>query len=101
MKHLLLAALLLCAVSCASDDDSLKYQKVRMEVSQPDVHIEPDGRNMQYMAYCHDEERALSGWMDSRSEAESKAREYTSEHPDRKYSILWRQKPGGRMVPRF
>ena len=101
MKHLLLAALLLSAASCASDDDTLKYQKVRVEVPRPDVNIEPDGKDLQYMAYCHEEERALSGWMNSRSEAESKARDYTSEHPDRKYSILWRQKPGARMVPRF
>jgi hypothetical protein len=94
MKKLLLAALLLSAVSCAHDEDKLEYQKVRTYVSTPDVQNEPEGPNIQYMAYSLAEERALSGWLDSRSEASSKAREYASEHPDRQTTILWRQKPG-------
>ncbi|MBI3857092.1 MAG: hypothetical protein HY293_15505 [Planctomycetes bacterium] len=98
MKQLLLAALVLSAVSCSTDTD-IKYHRVRTEVQIPDVNIEPGG-DVQYLAYCTDEERALSDWMDSRSAAESKAHEYTSEHPDRKYTILWRQKPGGRLIPK-
>lgn len=101
MKHLVLAALVLTAVSCAAEDD-YKYQKVRTEVSVPDVRVEPSGSEIQYMAYCNIEERALTDWVDSRSEAESKAHEYMGEHPDRPCTILWRQKPGTqRLVPKY
>ncbi len=101
MKKLLLAGLVLTAVSCAADDD-LKYQKVRTEVQVPSVHNEPSGGQLQYMAYCNAEERALSGWVDSRSEAESAASAYRSEHPDRICSILWRQKPGTqKLIPKY
>ena len=100
MKHLLLAALLVTAVSCASDDD-LKYQKVHTEVQVPSVRHEPDSNQVQYMAYCNAEERALTGWVDSRSEADSAASAYHREHPDRDVSILWRQKPGTqKMIPK-
>jgi hypothetical protein len=101
MKQLLLAAVVMTAVSCASDD-GLKYQKVQTEVSVPSVNHEPGGGEIQYMAYCNLEERALSGWVDSRSEAESAVSAYRSEHPDRSCSILWRQKPGTqKMVPKY
>ncbi|HVE43481.1 MAG TPA: hypothetical protein VNM14_26620 [Planctomycetota bacterium] len=101
MKKLLLAGLVLTAVSCATDDD-LKYQKVRTEVQVPSVHNEPSGGQLQYMAYCNAEERALSGWVDSRSEAESAASSYRSEHPGRDCSILWRQKPGTqKLIPKY
>ncbi|HZE95933.1 MAG TPA: hypothetical protein VE981_02790 [Planctomycetota bacterium] len=93
MKHLLLAGLLLGAVSCRHDDDALQYEKVRVERYEPSVRIEPEGE-LQYMAFCSDEGRALSGWTDSRSEAQSKAGEYHGEHPDRECTVLWRQKPG-------
>jgi hypothetical protein len=100
MKKLLLAALVLSAVSCAADDD-LKYQKVRTEVETPRVNHDTGGE-LQYMAYCNAEERALSGWLDSRSEAESVAGAYRSEHPDRVCSVLWRQKPGTqKLVPKY
>jgi hypothetical protein len=99
MKHLLLAALVMSAVSCALDEPNQDQRRVRTVVQIPEVRNEPEG-NVQYMAFCNDEDRALTGWVDSRSEAESKGREYISEFPDRTYSILWRQKPGGRLVPK-
>ena len=100
MKKLLLAGLALTAVSCAADDD-VKYQKVRTEVSVPSVNHEPSSGELQYMAYCNAEERALTGWVDSRSEAQSAANSYHSEHPDRECSVLWRQKPGTqKLVPK-
>ena len=99
MKHLLLAAVVLGLASCAKDDDSLKYEKVRAERYQPDIRLEPQG-TCQYMAFCTDEGRALSGWLDSRSEAQSKASEYHGEHPDRECTVLWREKPAGRVVPK-
>ena len=94
MKQLLLAALVMSAVSCATDEDKLEIQRVRTHVDTPDVRNEPEGQDIQYMAYCIAEERALSGWVNSRSEAASKASDYRSEHPDRECTILWRQKPG-------
>jgi hypothetical protein len=94
MKHLLLAALLLGAVSCRHDDDALKYEKVRVDRYEPDVRVEPQGENLEYMAFCTAEGRALSGWVGSRSEAQSAASSYHSEHPDRDCTVLWRQKPG-------
>ncbi|HLY11091.1 MAG TPA: hypothetical protein VKW04_17445 [Planctomycetota bacterium] len=99
MKQLILAALVLALASCARDDDSLKYEKVRVDRYQPDIHIEPQG-TCQYMAFCADEGRALSDWVDSRSEAQSKASDYHSEHPDRECMVLWREKPTGRLVPK-
>ena len=94
MKKLLpLAALLLGAVSCAHDDDALQYEKVQAPQYHPDVRIYPEG-DLQYMAFCTDEGRALSPWLDSKSEAESKASSYHGDHPDRECSVLWRQKPG-------
>jgi hypothetical protein len=93
MKKLLpLAALVLSAVSCAHDDDALQYEKVRGHDYQPDVRIRPEG-DLQYMAFCTDEGRALSPWLDSKSEADSKASSYHSEHSDRECTVLWRQKP--------
>jgi len=101
MKQLLLAVLVLTAVSCAADDD-LKYQKVRTEVSIPSVNHEPSSAQLQYMAYCNAEERALTGWVDSRSEAESAASSYRGEHPGRDCSVLWRQKPGTqKLIPKY
>jgi hypothetical protein len=94
MKHLMLAALVLSAVSCAYDEDKVEHRKVRTYVDTPDVQNEPQGPDLQYMAYCIAEERALSGWLDSRSEASSVAHDYQGEHPDRACTILWRQKPG-------
>jgi hypothetical protein len=99
MKKLLLAAVVLCLASCARDDDSLKYDKVEVERYSPEIHIEPEG-TLQYMAFCTDEGRALGGWVDGRSEAQSQASTYHSEHPDRECTVLWRQKPAGRLVPK-
>ena len=99
MKHLLLPALLLATASCGSEDISIKYRPVRTEVEVPTVDNETGG-DLQYMVYSLAEERALSGWKDSRSAAESEASEYVSAHPDRGWTILWRQKPGGRLVPK-
>lgn len=99
MKHLLLAAVVLSLVSCAEDEESLKYEKVRVDRYQPDVRIEPQG-TCQYMAYCAAEGRALGGWVDSRSEAQSQASDYQSQHPDRECTVLWREKPTGRLVPK-
>ena len=101
MKPLALAALLLSLASCGIQDATqIEQRRVRTEVDTPSVHNEPSGDQLQYMAYCNAEERALSDWCDSRSEAESKMSSYRSEHPDRAYSILWRQKPTGRMTPK-
>ena len=95
MKKLLLpAALVLSAVSCAHEDDSLKYEKIRVDQYHPDVRTITAEGDLQYMAFCSDEGRALSPWLDSKSEAESKASSYHGEHPDRECSVLWRQKPG-------
>jgi Tfp pilus assembly protein PilP len=94
MKHLLLAGVLLGIVSCRHDDDSLKYEKVQVERYEPDVRIEPQGENLQYMAFCTDEGRALGPWVDSRSEAQSAASSYHGEHPDRDCTVIWREKPG-------
>ena len=80
-------------VSCALHHEP-KYQPVETVVSIPSVNNEPSGNQIQYMAYCNAEERALTGWVDSRSEAESAAGSYRSEHPGRDCSVLWRQKPG-------
>jgi hypothetical protein len=99
MKQLLIAALLSCAVSCSTSTE-IEYRGVRTVVDPPDVNHDTGG-DLQYMAYCNDEERALSDWLDSRSEAQSKANEYRSEHPDRATTILWRQKPSGRLIPKY
>jgi len=99
MKHLSMAVLLLGCVSCGYEDLSVKYRPVRTEVEVPGVNHDTGG-DLQYMVYCTDEDRALSGWENSRSAAESQAREYLSAHPDRAWTVLWRQKPGGRMVPK-
>ena len=77
MKQLLLAVLVLTAVSCAADDD-LKYQKVRTEVSVPSVNHEPSSGQLQYMAYCNAEERAFRGWPASQSSTRRRHRASTS-----------------------
>ena len=97
MKQLLIAALLMCAVSCSTSTE-IEYREVRTVVNPPDVNHDTGG-DLQYMAYCLDEERALTGWC-SRSEASSAASSYRSEHPDRTTTILWRQKPLAREIPK-
>jgi len=99
MKHLLIPAVLLCAASCGYEDISIKQRDVHTVVNPPDVNHDTGG-DLQWMAYCLDEERALTGWCDSRGEAQSAASSYNSEHPDRKTTILWRQKPTERMIPK-
>jgi len=101
MKILLpLAALVLGAVSCSHEDDAIKYEKVQVDMYHPDVHVYPEGE-LQYMAFCSDEGRALSPWLDSKSEAESKASGYHGDHPDRECTVLWRQRPGSqKLVPK-
>ena len=99
MKQLLLAAVVLSLASCASDSDELKYEKVQADRYQPTIHIEPEG-SLQYMAFCTDEGRALGPWVDSKSEAQSRASEYHGEHPGRECTVLWRQKPAGRLIPK-
>ena len=99
MKLLTTAVLLLGCLSCGYEDLSIRYRPVRTEVDVPSVNHDTGGE-LQYMVYSLDEERALSGWEDSRSAAQSKASEYISAHPDRGWTILWRQKPGGRLVPK-
>jgi hypothetical protein len=94
MKHLLLAGLLLGVVSCSHEDDSLKYEKVQVDHYEPDVRVEPQGENLQYMAFSSGEGRALGPWVDSRPEAQSTASSYNSEHPGRDCTVIWRQKPG-------
>jgi len=98
MKKLLAVALLMCAVSCSTSTE-VRYRGVQTEVQPPDVNHETGG-DLEFMAWCSDSERALSGWVHSRSEAQSKASEYTSEYPGRHTVILWRQKPGGRLIPK-
>ena len=99
MKLLLTAVLLLGCVSCGYEDLSIEYRPVRTHVDVPSVNNDTGG-DLQYMVYCIDEDRAWSGWEDSKSAAQSKAGEQISAHPDRAWTILWRQKPGGRMVPK-
>lgn len=102
LKHLLLGALVTSALSCAAESDMPEHRPVRTRVDVPDVRMEPQGDQIQYMAYCNDEECALTGWVDNRSEAEAKLSAYRSEHPDRMVSILWRQKPGTqKMIPKY
>ena len=102
MKLLALAAVVMSALSCASESDMPEHRRIRTEVEIPDVRMEPQSGDVQYMALCNEEDRALSDWVDSRSEAESKGREYLGSHPDRTYSILWRQKPGSEpWIPRY
>ena len=99
MKQLLLAAVVLGLAACAGEDESLKYEKVHVGRYEPDVRIDPQG-TCQYMAFCSAEGRALTGWVDSQSEAQSAVSSYHSEHPDRECTVLWRQKPEGRLVPK-
>ena len=102
MKLLALAAVVMSALSCASESDMPEHRRIRTEVQIPDVRVEPESGDVQYMAISNEEERALSDWVDSRSEAESKGREYQGVHPDRTYSILWRQKPGTqKLIPKY
>ena len=99
MKHLLLAVLVLGCASCGYEDLSIEYRPVRTHVDVPSVGSDTGG-DLQYMVYCVDEERAWSGWKDSRSAAQSEASEHISAHPDRAWYFVWRQKPTARMVPK-
>lgn len=103
MKHVLLAAVVLSLAACSSTDENAppEYQRLRTVVGTPDVYVEPDGEHLQYMAYSLAEERALSGWLDSRSEAASKVSAYESEHPGRNCTILWRQNPSQKVPMKY
>ena len=65
------------------------------------LSVEPPGEgNLQYMAWAAAEDRALSGWLNSRSDAESIGRDYGSRFPDRPWTVLWRGRPAEKMTPK-
>ena len=99
MKHLLLAVLVLGCASCGYEDLSIEYRPVRTHVDVPSVNNDTGG-DLQYMSICADGGVALSGWESSHSAATSKASEHVSAHAGCAVSVLWRQKPTGRMVPK-
>ncbi len=97
MKNLLALALLAAAGCHAPKDWDPEEARELVPPLEPvvveyDVRI-PDGPPLQYMAMQVDDNRALSPWLDSRSEAESAGREWSSKARGLDWYVIWRQKP--------
>ena len=103
MKNVLALALVASIAACSSGDEDPVHQ--RRDITNPyegKIAIgTPSGDHVEFMAFCPQEERALTAWV-SRSEAESAVAEHEGKAKEQKIVeefryghdsyILWRQK---------
>ena len=106
MKLAALAAALLAVCSCRgmSEPDDVEMPTYNPGIQQSllqELRMDPPrGENIQYMAWSHEDHRALTPWTPSFEEADSKRREMAGQHPLLNFTVLWRQHPaptGGKL----
>ena len=105
MKHLLAFGLLLAAVGCGGggggiwEDSSGNYDDV---TAAPMVTAgSPTEVDLQYLALCIEESKAVCNWQDSEGSASSAGSAHSSKTFGHRTQILMRQKPWFPMVPDY
>ena len=99
MKPLALLAIVLTAASCRglSEPDDVETPtynpSIQRSLLEEVRHDPPAGENIQYVVWSVDDHKALSPWLSSLGEAESKRREWADKHPLLAFTVLWRQHP--------
>ena len=97
MKNLLALGLLAAAGCYAPKDWDPEDARDHVPQTEPvtvDHRIDtPSGENLQYMVMNVEDAKALTNWLDSRSEAESFQSDWRSKYPNFNSYILWRKKP--------
>ena len=94
----LLALVLLAAAGCYHPRDWDPAEA--REIVPPYVPVvvdheiaTPPGPGLQYLVLQVEDQRALTPWLDSASEAESAGREWGAKWPGYGWYIIWREKP--------
>lgn len=96
---LAIAALAACGYTSDLDDPKPEIAQISVDTTPEELRIDvPAGPGIQYLAWSSSEEKALSEWVDSLGDAESKGEEYRDKFPTWTWTILWREKPGVRPV---
>jgi hypothetical protein len=86
--------LLVLLASCSGPERDDVPEEMRVEREHEQIRVEiPDSENLQYLAFCVDEQASVSGWMDSQSEAESAASDHVDRREGHRWHLLWREKP--------
>ena len=81
-------------ISEPDDVETPTYHPSIVESLRQEVRMDPpQGENIQYLVFSNDDRKALTPWLTSLSEAESKRREFESGHPLLTFTILWRSHP--------
>jgi hypothetical protein len=92
-------ALALLALGACYKPRDWDPEEAREHVPQrPEVAVDyavetPDGPGLQYMVMNVENSKALTDWLDSRSEAESFQSDWRSKYPTFSSYIVWRKKP--------
>jgi len=96
MKPLALAPLLAVLAACGhtydggvEDPEPFVFDR---EESVLEVDV-PDSEELQYMALCVFEGRALTAWLVSRGDAISEAYDHSSRGHSHTSTVVWRQRP--------
>lgn len=90
-----LLALAACGYTSDLDDPKPEVAQISVDTTPEELRIAvPEGPGIQYLAWSSSEEKALSEWVSSLSDAESKGEEYHEKYPTWTWTILWREKPG-------
>jgi len=93
----LLAAIVSCGCNCYHAEDPEPY-KIAREDEELRVDV-PGNAPLQYLAWCIEEEKAVSAWVDSEGGAHSAGSDHVSKRPGHAFQVLWRQTPDGKGLP--
>jgi hypothetical protein len=95
-KTLALGLLALAACHSPKDwdpEDARDHVPYQEPVTVDHAIPTPSSPDLQYMVMNVEDARALTNWLDSRSEAESFRSDWASKYPNFGSYIVWRQKP--------
>jgi hypothetical protein len=92
-----LAGVVSCGCNCYRAEDPESYLIAR-EDERMTVEV-PPGAPVQFLAWCVEEERAVSAWVESQGAASSAGSEHASRRPGHAFQVLWRQAPDGKGSP--
>ncbi|MGH7340369.1 MAG: hypothetical protein ACREKH_07755 [Candidatus Rokuibacteriota bacterium] len=92
-----LAGIVSCGCNCYYAEDPEPYTIAR---ENEHLSVEVSGEApVQYLAWCIEEDKAVSAWVGSQGTAESAGSDHVSKRPGHAVQVLWRQTPDGKGVP--